>query len=108
MEVRRLGLTDVDVELLLHAQRGVCAICGKRFRPGRPPQRDHDHRTGAVRGLLCVYCNRTLGTLHEDRAWLRSAVDYLDNGQAHVKAALGRTVYVPDSPGAAGLIQEAP
>lgn len=108
MEVTRLGLTQTQVDLLLIAQDGKCAICGKRFRPGRPPQRDHDHRTGAIRGLLCTFCNRTIGTLHEDRVWLRSAVDYLDNGQAHVKATLGRTVYVPDSPGAAGLIQEAP
>lgn len=61
----------------LIAQRGNhCEICGK------PPKTlalnvDHDHKTGKVRGLLCIPCNRRLprGITPE---WLRAAAAYLE------------------------------
>lgn len=61
----------------LIAQRGnYCEICGK------PPKTlalnvDHDHKTGQVRGLLCIPCNRRLprGITPE---WLRAAAAYLE------------------------------
>lgn len=61
---------------LLAAQDGHCAIC-----PARPKSRrlhiDHDHRTLAVRGLLCHRCNRALPSWVTP-AWLRAAADYLE------------------------------
>jgi hypothetical protein len=38
---------------------------------------DHDHVTGAVRGLLCSECNTSLGLLREDLATLDSLKAYL-------------------------------
>lgn len=53
------GLSDEEYDSMLQRQGGVCAICQ------RPPARnhlavDHDHDTGAIRGLLCPPCNRSV------------------------------------------------
>jgi hypothetical protein len=70
---------------MLREQDGVCAICSQ---PERAPDGssgkikdmaiDHDHATGAVRGLLCSTCNRALGLFRDDKALLNAAVVYLD------------------------------
>jgi hypothetical protein len=53
-----------------------CAIC-KRGRGSRRLDRDHDHKTGRPRGLLCTRCNRALPTwITPD--WLRLAAGYLE------------------------------
>lgn len=38
---------------------------------------DHDHETGAVRGLLCRACNVALGGFRENEEFLFKAIDYL-------------------------------
>lgn len=53
-----------------------CGIC-KALPRNRKLDRDHDHRTGEPRGLLCHLCNRTLGN-RVTSAWLRSAALYLE------------------------------
>lgn len=66
---------------LLASQGGVCAICGKlpRKEHGRGSllHVDHDHKTGVVRGLLCVSCNTGLGRFDDDAEILRRAADYV-------------------------------
>jgi Recombination endonuclease VII len=88
----RYGITLAEYEVLELAQGGLCAICGKpeRARPapmrrkgGIPVERkrlavDHDHMTGAIRGLLCTGCNQALGCMLDDPALLRAAADYLE------------------------------
>lgn len=54
-----------------------CAICGAEPKPGRRLQRDHDHRTGYPRGLLCFRCNRQLPTWATIE-WMRAALAYLE------------------------------
>ena len=100
----KFGLTCEQARIMLHRQHGQCAICRKRFRPGRPAVVDHHHETGLVRGLLCSACNYTLGQLHEDRGWLRRAASYLVAPPAPLH--LEQRVYTPGSPGAAGLVNE--
>ena len=50
------GLSAADYDALLAGQGGRCAICR-----GAPKSKrlavDHDHGSGAVRGLLCSRCN---------------------------------------------------
>jgi hypothetical protein len=100
------GLACDEAEALFRRQSGRCNICRKPFRPGRPPNVDHHHATGRVRGLLCATCNRTLGYMHEDIDWLDRALSHLHHGATQVRQELGRNVYTPNSPGDAGLVQE--
>ncbi|MER7208480.1 endonuclease VII domain-containing protein [Streptosporangium sp. NPDC000239] len=75
------GLGEGEYDALFLAQNGQCAICG-----GTRRQRlsvDHDHRDGAVRGLLCRMCNGRLLTAARDRPEvLRAAADYLERPPA--------------------------
>ena len=73
---RKYGITREDYEARLAAQNGVCAICS------RPPtdkelRVDHDHQTGAVRGLLCDDCNVGIGRLRDDAGIVLLALEYL-------------------------------
>src|SRR4051812_18537167 len=57
-----------------------CGICGKPRSPERRLDRDHDHRTGTPRGLLCWACNRQLRSW-ATVDWLRAATAYLERSQ---------------------------
>ena len=66
-------------EALLAAQGGRCAICGTDT-PGTIQRffaLDHDHVTGAIRGLLCYRCNIGIGNLGDDPDRLEAAARYL-------------------------------
>jgi hypothetical protein len=54
-----------------------CGICGAEPTSRRKLDRDHCHKTGRPRGLLCVRCNRQLASWC-DPGWLRDAADYLE------------------------------
>lgn len=79
--LRRYGLTEDQYRVLLEKQGGGCAICGST-EPGRKGDRnfcvDHDHRTGAMRGLLCHCCNQAVGHLKDSPDFCRKAADYLE------------------------------
>ncbi len=63
-------------------QGGVCAICLKPCRRFKRLSIDHDHKTGAVRGLLCQSCNAGIGNLRDDPEILAAAKAYLDKWRA--------------------------
>jgi hypothetical protein len=67
------GITLDDYEKMLAKQEGRCAIC-RTDRPGGSGKFhvDHDHKTGTVRGLLCMRCNHTLGAFELLRAEMLS------------------------------------
>ncbi len=72
----RYGVSLGDYDRMLAEQEGVCAIC--RTSPDiRRLAVDHDHTTGAVRGLLCGTCNRTLAALERNPDWVSTALEYL-------------------------------
>lgn len=71
--LEKYGLTDLDYAKLLDRQDGKCAVCQK----DGSLVIDHDHKTGAVRGLLCGRCNMGLGQFSDDVDLLSSAMRYL-------------------------------
>lgn len=74
---RHFGLTPEDYDALLQVQGGHCAICPYVPAEGEVLPVDHDHETGAVRGLLCADCNNGLGRFRDDPVRLQQAISYL-------------------------------
>lgn len=71
------GITPEDYDAMLASQNGVCAICERNDPRGQRLAIDHDHVTGAVRGLLCRACNTALGLLDDDIVRLARMRRYL-------------------------------
>lgn len=76
------GITVEEYEQKLREQGGHCALC-----PRTPEQDrfgnlcvDHDHDTGALRGILCHVCNSGLGKLGDNEAGLLRALAYVRQG----------------------------
>lgn len=80
--LRRYSLTIDTYALLLAHQDGKCAICRITIEEYlRQYQRgfdvDHSHKTGKVRGLLCMKCNGGLGLFVDNPVSLQRAIKYL-------------------------------
>jgi hypothetical protein len=86
---RKFGITLVDYERMLEEQGG-CAICGAPEPENGSLHIDRDHRSGAVRGLLCVSCNNALGAFRESHDLFRKASDYLDRDDELAELARAR------------------
>ncbi|MDK0525025.1 endonuclease VII domain-containing protein [Streptomyces sp. ML-6] len=76
------GLTMEEYLARVEKQGGRCAVCGEKS--DRRLHVDHNHRTGAVRDLLCEWCNHAIGKARDDPARLRAMADYLER---HAEAA---------------------
>lgn len=83
---REYGITPEQYDRMHAEQGGVCAICGDQQR-GRALDVDHDHVTGAVRGLLCSGCNQTLGKMKDSPDLLRAAAAYLERPRPIIASA---------------------
>jgi hypothetical protein len=83
----KYGLSPAAYEAMLISQNGVCAICrqhetAKLRGATRRMSVDHDHATGAVRGLLCTNCNQALGKFKDNTATMRAAADYVERARS--------------------------
>jgi hypothetical protein len=85
------GISQEDYDKLRFLQGDKCAICQRSgdaiARHHRKSVKhslyiDHDHDTGAIRGLLCARCNSMLGFAEDDPALLQKALDYLSRAIA--------------------------
>ena len=76
---KRYGITLEDYNQLLVQQDYKCAICDKEHKDERYGLCvDHNHRTGRVRGLLCLYCNRiVVGRVGDDKRRMQGLVAYM-------------------------------
>lgn len=69
------GISREEYEQKYENQGGLCAICGSAEAV---LEVDHCHDTGAIRGLLCGFCNRGIGNFKDNACRLRNAAAYLD------------------------------
>lgn len=75
---RTYGLSGDDYDALLALQGGRCAVCRVKPKSKRLVV-DHDHKTGAVRGLLCARCNHEgLGSMHDSLALVTAMWHYMN------------------------------
>ncbi len=68
------GITEEQYGLI---NLGYCPICLRPWSDTVKACVDHDHKTGDVRGLLCVYCNRYGVGRHRDVDVVRRIYEYL-------------------------------
>lgn len=78
-----LKALDVPYETFVERYGERCGVCGVGPSERRRLDRDHDHKTGAPRGLLCHRHNRLLSPrMNWSPATLRAAADYLERSAA--------------------------
>ena len=89
--IKNLGVCNTQYAAMLEEQDGRCAICRNDLDHARNKKFavDHDHRTGAIRGLLCTNCNTAIGLMDDDTDRIEAAIDYLNT---HRQKALGSDV----------------
>jgi transposase-like protein len=76
--IKKYGITINHYKHLLQLQDSKCAICGRSaIDNGKNLAVDHDHATGAIRGLLCSKCNIAIGLLDDSPLVLQNAINYL-------------------------------
>lgn len=74
---KKYGITVEQYNEMVQAQNGLCAICeGPPTHHGRLVV-DHDHASGAIRGLLCWGCNVQIGRLRDSPGLVQKILDYL-------------------------------
>ncbi|WP_406145619.1 endonuclease VII domain-containing protein [Streptomyces anulatus] len=73
---RFYGMTMEEYQARFEAQGGRCAVC--REESAQRLHVDHSHQTGAIRELLCEWCNHAIGKARDDPARLRAMADYLE------------------------------
>ncbi len=72
----KYGIDDATFISMMERQKGSCGMCARIFGEGIAPQIDHCHKTGKVRGLLCLNCNIRLGYF-ESEVFHAQATKYL-------------------------------
>lgn len=76
--LKKYDLTEEQYRALEEKQGGKCACCG--VKPEKRLRVDHDHVTGAIRGLLCHNCNVGIGHLGDCLEGVLMALVYLRSG----------------------------
>ena len=73
----KYNLSESEYKSLFVQQDNKCAICGNEFNAQLKGFVDHNHATGAVRGLLCTKCNTLLGMANDNIEILNNAIEYI-------------------------------
>ena len=77
--IKRYGVTSEEYQKMYNAQKGVCKICKNPCKTKQTLSIDHCHKTGKIRGLLCIKCNTALGMLNDNIEYFKEAIDYLNH-----------------------------
>lgn len=78
----RTGEHKAEVQRLVSAQGGQCAICETSDPGMRGWHIDHCHASGRTRAALCGRCNIALGYMSDSPARLRAAAAYIERHAA--------------------------
>src|SRR4051812_35145553 len=77
---RLYGISRTRYESMCAARNNLCDVCDGPPVGGRGAVSrlvvDHDHATGAIRGLLCNNCNTAIGLLRDDPSTIARVVCY--------------------------------
>lgn len=73
--LKKYGITTADFKAMMDSQGGRCKICDTTEQGF--PMVDHCHKSGKVRGLLCMQCNQGIGKMRDSESLLLSAIEYL-------------------------------
>ena len=77
MVTKTYGIEAGEYAARYKQQGGKCAICQTATGASKRLAVDHDHKTNAVRGLLCSPCNRFIGRLRDSPEAFLRAYKYL-------------------------------
>lgn len=72
----RLGVPVAVVRKVIERCGGKCEAC-KQPLTNRQMRVDHDHKTGEVRGVLCVFCNALEGMLNKQKDRVQQVLAYV-------------------------------
>lgn len=73
----KYGVEVEELDAMFERQGRKCAICRKPVAE-KDRHTDHCHKTGKLRGILCITCNVGIGQLGDDPDVLRAAIKYLE------------------------------
>lgn len=77
----KYGITEEQYDEIYRTQQGCCAVCKRAASNFKHRLAvDHDHKTGEIRGLLCLHCNRYVVGRHRRELGselLKAAYEYL-------------------------------
>lgn len=93
----KYSLTINELNDALEQQNGGCAICEEVLpdllvynNRRRGYAIDHNHETGAFRGILCLKCNSMLGMARDSSVFLDKASAYLKERGSYSEAVAAR------------------
>jgi hypothetical protein len=80
--MRKYGLTEKSAKKFYLDSMKTCDCCKIEWNPSTHTRRfaiDHDHDTGAIRGILCHPCNASLGLLEESTERMKQLILYTED-----------------------------
>lgn len=82
--IKRYGISAEEYQKMYDDQKGVCKICQNQCQTKQTLSVDHCHKTGKVRGLLCIKCNTALGMLNDNVLLFKEAINYLIHSEESI------------------------
>lgn len=70
---------DITIEQVVELKsKDSCEICNESINDWSQRYIDHNHDTGAVRGILCPRCNSVLELFESSKHLIQPSLDYLN------------------------------
>lgn len=77
--INRFGIAPGYYDDLLKLQEGKCAICESELKQEKNLSViDHCHKTGEIRGILCIKCNTAIGFFGDKPSLFKQAMRYIN------------------------------